>query len=732
MVQATARAVAVTPEISWGVGLRAGDSDLRDAVRSACDEGTLGAMIEHSGTPPWATILAQVIPMLNSAYLCIVGPSCDLRDGWLASMYAFAGRQPQPAVQGPTIQERCPDYYWVAAARQPWFSPELARKRDPVRQAVGPGLVLVRPNLLRQYGFPDAAMEDEHLGLLLADLARSKGGKLEQLPASVLSRIASSVTRWAFRPPGEVSPAPQPAQPQMPVRELLDTARQYWRTGQYDQAQAACDQVLRSDPNNPAALHILGMVLHRSGQSIQGLELVNRSIQLTNDVPEFHSNRGNILAALDRHAEAVEAFQKAITLKPDYPEALNNVGLALLKLGRVQEASESLFRATQLRPDFAMAWTHRAQVQAKLGQFDEAIDSARKACTLAPDLTEVHLQLANLLNETGRLDEADTVWTECAQRYPDNADLRLQRAMFMLSCGDFARGWPEYEHRLKTPNASPLDLPDVPRWKGENLAGKRLLVRCEQGLGAAIQFVRFALLLADQAEATILECQAPLAKLLTGCHPRIEVIPGGSPLPKVDFTIPLMSIPGALGTTLATVPAHTPYLSAQPERTALWTERLAKVPGRKIGITWQGNPRFGGDPFRSLSANHFAPLAAIPGISLISLQKVNGEHQLQAAKFRVADLGPQLDGDGPFLDTAAIMMNLDMVITSDTSIAHLAGALARPTWVALNNHADWRWLRQREDCPWYSTMRLFRQQRPGDWPGTFQRIAAELRSHWPC
>ena len=594
---------------------------------------------------------------------------------------------------------------------------------------MGPGLVLVRPNLLRQYGFPDAGIEDEHLGLLLADLAKSKGGKLEQLPGGILSHLASSVTRWAFRPPGEVAPTPQPAQ--VPVRQLLETARQHWRTGQYDQAQAACDQVLRQEPNNPAALHILGMVLHRSGQSTQGLELVNRSIQLTSNVPEFHSNRGNILAALDRHADAVDAFQKAIALKSEYPEALNNLGLSLLKLGRVQEASESLFQATHLRPDFAMAWTHRAQVQAKLGQFDAAIDSARKAYSLAPDLPEIHIQLASLLNETGRLDEADTVWTQCAQRYPDNADLRLQRAMFMLSCGDFARGWPEYEHRLRTPNATPLDLPDVPRWKGENLAGKRLLVRCEQGLGATIQFVRFALLLADQAEAVVLECQPPLAALLKGCHPRVEVIPGGSPLPKADFAIPLMSIPGTLGTTLATVPAHTPYLSAQPERTELWRERLANVPGRRIGITWQGNPRYGGDPFRSLSASHFSPLAAIPGASLISLQKVNGEHQLRAARFRVADLGPQLDADGPFLDTAAIMMNLDMIVTSDTSIAHLAGALARPVWVALNNHADWRWLRQREDCPWYSTMRLFRQHRPGDWPGVFQRIATELRNHQP-
>jgi hypothetical protein len=262
-----------------------------------------------------------------------------------------------------------------------------------------------------------------------------------------------------------------------------------------------------------------------------------------------------------------------------------------------------------------------------------------------------------------------------------------------------------------------------PMWNGESLGGKTILLYAEQGLGDTIQFVRYASIVKQHGGTVVVECQKPLVGLLEGCPGVDQLVAQGDDLPAFDVQAPLLSVPGILGTSVETIPARAPYLFAKAARVEPWRERL--IDGFKIGIAWQGNPAFRGDPFRSIPLRCFAPLAEIPGVCLVSLQKGAGTEQLAEVRdlFPVIELGSRLDD---FLDTAAVMGHLDLVITSDTAPAHLAGALGVPVWVALSFAPDWRWLLDRCDSPWYPTMRLFRQRELGNWDGVFQEIKEAL------
>jgi hypothetical protein len=266
-----------------------------------------------------------------------------------------------------------------------------------------------------------------------------------------------------------------------------------------------------------------------------------------------------------------------------------------------------------------------------------------------------------------------------------------------------------------------------PRWDGTALAGRRLLIHCEQGMGDTLQFVRYLRLFERQGEKTFIVPQLPLMPLLTssGIH---GIIPPGSPLPEFDVYAPSMSLPHFCATTLETIPANVPYVEADSKLVASWSARLQAIDGFTIGIAWQGNPKGPYEPARSIPLIEFQRLA-LPGVALVSLQKGPGTEQIPAAadRFDFVDLAGELDeANGPFMDTAALMSSLDLVITSDTVTAHLAGALGVPVWVALAHVADWRWMQNRLDSPWYPTMRLFRQAAPGDWSGLFNEIAGEL------
>jgi len=311
---------------------------------------------------------------------------------------------------------------------------------------------------------------------------------------------------------------------------------------------------------------------------------------------------------------------------------------------------------------------------------------------------------------------------------PDFIGAHWNLSLLLLLFGDFEHAWPEYEWRWKTGKIPPRNFPK-PQWRGEPARGKAILIHCEQGFGDTFQFIRYVPLVKELGASVIFECQRPLARLLANFPGVDQLIPAEEELPYFDFHIPLLSLPGVFRTSLANIPTPTPYLCADSGLIAHWREILAPVTGFRIGVNWHG--RLYNDEIvpRDVPLAHFLSLAEVPGVSLISLQKSTTPNQPAPARSQHLFVQPGPDFDetrGAFMDTAAIMKNLDLVITSDTSVVHLAGALGVPVWVAMPYAGDWRWLRHRSDSPWYPTVRLFRQEKSGDWEGVFQQIRAAL------
>ncbi|MHB1425852.1 MAG: tetratricopeptide repeat protein, partial [Gemmataceae bacterium] len=386
--------------------------------------------------------------------------------------------------------------------------------------------------------------------------------------------------------------------------------------------------------------------------------------------------------------------------------------------------------ALRLRPDYAKAHINYGVALVARGDLEEALRFLNEGVRLSPDSAEAHSSLGTALCSQGRLDDALAEYEQAIDLKADYAEAHWNRALVRLLRGDLERGWPDYEWRWRCTRRSPVPDFTQPRWDGGPLQGRTILLHAEQGLGDTLHFVRYAPLVKACGGRVIVQCQAALIPLLRRSPGIDELAPWGEPSPPFDVQTPLMSLPGLFHTTLETVPADIPYLFADPDLAAHWQRQLSVVSGRRIGITWQGSPRHHWDCHRSVPLSAFEPLAQIDGVQLISLQQGHGVEQLRHWQGRTPVLQP---GDfvdranGPFMDTAAILCNLDLVIAVDTALAHLAGGLGVPVWLALHHTPDWRWLLERADNPWYPTARLFRQPAPGDWASVFGRIADWLR-----
>lgn len=352
------------------------------------------------------------------------------------------------------------------------------------------------------------------------------------------------------------------------------------------------------------------------------------------------------------------------------------------------------------------------------------------AVALHPDHAGAWNSLGLTLHQQGELDAAVACYSRAHQLDPDNVEVRWNRALAWLVQGDFERGWPEYEWRWKSPKAESLPYSERPRWDGSPLGGAPILLHANQGLGDTIHFIRYAPLVKARGGTVIVQCQPELIPLLSNCVGIDLLAANEEPPPIFAVQAPMLSLPGILGTTVETIPSEVPYITADPTLVAQWGKRLSSVKGCRVGIIWQGNPKHYWDHRRSFSLNYFEQLTRIDGVRLISLQKSSGVEQLDAAsgRFPIIALGGHFDdAGGAFTDTAAVLNHLDLVITPDTAVAHLAGAMGVPTWMALCFSSDWRWLRERNDSPWYPSLRLFRQERLGDWEGVFARMADDLR-----
>ncbi|MEX2113695.1 MAG: tetratricopeptide repeat protein [Pirellulales bacterium] len=428
-----------------------------------------------------------------------------------------------------------------------------------------------------------------------------------------------------------------------------------------------------------------------------------------------------------RLAEAVPLYREVLSVHPDHPDALHLLGVIAHQTGNHEQAATLIGQAIRRWGNAAIYHCNLGEALRSLGRFDLARAAHQQALRLDPRFVAAHNNLGTVYEQQGRYDEALACFNQAIALDPDCVDAHYNRARMWLALGNFDRGWAEYEWRWRRAEFTRPTL-GQPEWDGTPLAGRRLLVRAEQGLGDTLQFARYVPLLQAQGAIVQFEVQPSLIPLLTHSGIGPLVVQGTSPAP-FDVHATLLSLPGLLRTTLENIPAEVPYLAADETLVAQWRERLRGVSGFRVGIGWQGNPQFPHDRWRSMPLREFAPLARVDGARLVCLQKSFGLEQMAAlgGAFEIADLRPDYDvEDGAFLNAAAILRNLEVLVTTDTALGHLAGALGARVWLLLSVGADWRWLADRCDSPWYPTMRLFRQSRHGDWSELMQRVAAEL------
>ena len=500
--------------------------------------------------------------------------------------------------------------------------------------------------------------------------------------------------------------------------------------GRHDAALAGVEKLLSLMPNFAEGWLGRSIILFSLKRHDEALSAVDRALVLKSDLAEAWHGRGNTLNELKRYDEALAAYDKALSINPNFAGAWHGRGTVLDELKRYHEALGAYEKASGLAPDLTEAWLGRGNVFYALKRSEEALTSFDRALTLDRNLAEAWLGRGNVFTDLKRLDEALACYDKAIVLKPDFATAYFNRARGKLLVGRFKEGWTDYEWRWDAQHF-PSKRPDlnVPDWQGKSLSGCHLLVYGEQGLGDIIQFVRYLPLLAEQKCKITFLVQEKLARLLRQSIPQVNIVGTLGDVRGIDVQAALMSLPHRFDTELSSIPNKVPYLKAEPELEARWKTRIG-TQGFKIGIAWQGNPIGKIDEGRSIPLKEFVRLSRISGVRLISLQKHAGLEQLAALPkdAGIETLGGDFDdGADAFIDTAAVMNSLDLIITSDTSIAHLAGALGRPAWVVLKEVPDWRWMLDREDSPWYPTLRLFRQSQRDDWDSVYAKMEQELR-----
>lgn len=434
---------------------------------------------------------------------------------------------------------------------------------------------------------------------------------------------------------------------------------------------------------------------------------------------------GAIHGMLEDYPAAEVCCKKALAIQPGTPALHRNLAIALLRQDKIQDAEKSLRDALTLRPEFVAALLDLAEVVHAQDNHTEAAGLYRQVVELEPANVSAWVKLGLLRQQSCDVAGAKACYERAIELQPDHVEAHLLHALVLLLQGDYVRGWVEYEWRWLWKGRAPRRF-SQPRWDGAPLHGKTILLHPEQGLGDSIQFIRYAPKVKALGGRVVCITHPPLMRLFRDCDGVDQFVETGQPLPHFDMEAPLMSLPGIFGTTLANIPARVPYI-LPPGQTSPVIDRLLSHRGReiKVGLVWAGGPKAKNDMVRSCPWECFAQLAQAAGVSYYSLQKgpSSADTARLAERLPLTDLGGALSD---FADTAAAIASLDLVISVDTAVAHLAGAMGKPVWVLLPRAPDWRWLLDRDDSPWYPTARLFRQQRTGDWPELLQRVAGAL------
>ncbi len=505
----------------------------------------------------------------------------------------------------------------------------------------------------------------------------------------------------------------------LPAR--IDLAGLLVEAGRLTEAEACARAAVKiapkvSQPGGHApALNALGLTLAAQQKHEAALAAFDDALAAAPGHASATANRANSLAALERHEEAVAAYEAALSLTPDAPDLRLGLARALLALERGAEAEQLLRAELAVRPEDPQVLAATGMAMALQDRTADALDCLRHAVRLAPSEARNWEAMGLALRDLGRWPEALGPFAEAARLAPENADIRANYAYALLAHGEFATAWPHFEWRTKKPGNARLR---EPMWDG-TATDRTVLVHAEQGLGDTLQFVRFVSEAARRARV-ILGCPDSLNALLRASLPCVADCVSGEPVPPYDLHCPIMSLPGILGATPEHFRDPVPYVHADPAKVAAWRDRLAQLPRPCVGIVWAGNPKYPADRRRSMSAALLAPLLGVPGVAFVSLQVGSAPPAPH-----VFDATPWLHD---FTDTAAAIATLDLVISVDTSVAHLAGAMGRPVWLLNRADTDWRWLLDRPDSPWYPSMRIFRQPAPGAWGDVIARVAISLQA----
>jgi tetratricopeptide (TPR) repeat protein len=494
-----------------------------------------------------------------------------------------------------------------------------------------------------------------------------------------------------------------------------------------DEALASYDRALAVRPDYTEALCNRGVVLRELKRRDEALASYDQALALRPDYAEALNNRGNCLKEMNRFDEALESCDRALAVRSDYADALNNRGNILNELKRFDEALASCDRALIVRPDYAEALSNRGIALQELNRVDEALASYDRALALKPDYAEALSNRGVTLQKLKRFDEALASYNRALAVRPDYAEAHWNEALLRLLSGDFNRGWPKYEWRWKTDSfTSPRRNFPQPLWLGEEaIAGRAILLHSEQGFGDTIQFCRYVPMVAAGGAHVILEVDRSLHELMIDLPGAAQIVSRGDKLPIFDLHCPLLSLPLVFRTRFETIPADIPYLFVPKAYSEKWKQRLSKSAAIRVGINWAGNANFGGDRNRSIGLSRLLPLLSSRDVQFFSIQKDlrAGDSEILQNNSQITHLGEEIE---TFSDTAAIISLMDLIISSDTSVVHLAGALGKPVWILLQSVPDWRWLLDRDDSPWYPTARLFRQPKTGEWGGLVAHVHEAL------
>ena len=541
--------------------------------------------------------------------------------------------------------------------------------------------------------------------------------------------------------------------------------------GEYERALTFFQRVLKRRPDLAETHCCLGNLWKKTNQTEAAIASYRRAIELKPGYVASYNNLGLIMSEKGDQEEAIAYFQKTLQLAPNHADACNNLGTIFYDQEKFPQAEAWCRRAIELKPGFSLAIYNLGRILYRQRKFEEAAAVLRSALEITPTDPEIHMNLGNILLELNQPAAAaacyqqvlklvpDTAdgetnlgWALAAmddyhgaiqcygrvlERHPEDINAHCSLSNDLLMLGDYPRGFREFEYRLKRKDAPKLDL-SQPKWTGESLAGKTLLLVTEQGLGDMIQFIRFVAKVKQSGGTILFWCHDPLVKLLSNIPGIDRFVLNRDLMPEYDYYLPIMSLPGILGTTLEEIPSvlPVPYLKPDSDLVAYWTERLGprKLGELRVGLAWQGSPTNTMDRYRSIPLESFVGLSQVPGLRLVSFQRNQGVEQIAPLRERLPltcftdEPGREVDS---LLDSAALMSLMDVMISVDSAPVHLAGALGVPTWLLCRKQSEWRWMLDREDSPWYPSIRIFRQTVISQWDDVIERVTQELKQLVP-